>query len=647
MRKRRNTQPDFIEICARREMTRREFLRAGGMLGLAAATAPLAGCLKTEKPLAGLSDSTLTFTEIAKNTLDRPMVAPGYSVTRLISWGDPLSGKAGEFRPADLTPEGQAVRFGYNNDYTAFMPLPWGSKESAHGLLFVNHEYTCAHLMFPGLTREKSVMQVTQPQVRIEQEANGFSVLEVKRDAEGEWRTAPQSVYARRGTATTLMRISGPAKGHRRLQTKYDPRGVTLRGTLANCAGGVTPWGTVLTAEENFHSYFGGLEKGAPEYRNYARYGIGEELYNGWYRHDARFDVSKTPNEPNRFGWVVEIDPYRPEKAPIKRTALGRFKHECANCTVAADGRVAVYSGDDEAFEYIYRFITAKPYSPDNREANDGLLDEGTLSVARFDEGGTVEWLPLIYGRGKLTEKNGFHSQADVVIETRRAADLLGATPMDRPEDVEVNPATGQLFIALTRNDERRLDDVGALHRRAPDPFGLVLELSPPLKDGTPDHTADMFFWEIFLEGGDPVNTTHKAYYPHFVSQHGWLTNPDNLAFDPKGRMWICTDGQPKAIGLNDGLYAADTTGKGKGETRLFFTVPRGAEMTGPSFTPDGKSLFLSVQHPGDGEGAGFAAPGTRWPDFSENTPPRPSVVVITKDDGGEIGVAHPGGLSS
>lgn len=638
MRERKNTQPNFIEICARREITRRDFLRAGGMLGLAAVAAPLAGCLKTEKPLAGLSDSTLTFTEIAKNTLDRPMVAPGYSVSRLISWGDPLSGEARKFHPEGLTPEVQATHFGYNNDYTAFMPLPWGSQESAHGLLFVNHEYTNAHLMFPGIPREKILDLVTEEQIRIEQEANGFSVIEIKKNAEGKWQTVPQSIYARRGTATTPMRISGPAKGHKRVQTGYDPHGVALKGTLANCAGGVTPWGTVLTAEENFHDYFGNLEKDNPEYKNHERYSVGPMLYYGWHRHDERFDLRKTPNEPNRFGWVVEIDPYHPEKPPVKRTALGRFKHECANCTVAEDGRVVVYSGDDEIFEYIYRFITAKPYNPDNREANDGLLDEGTLSVARFDENGTVEWLPLVYGKGKLTAENGFHSQADVVIEARRAADLMGATPMDRPEDVEVNPKTGQLFITLTRNDDRSLDDLGKLHRRGPDPYGLVLELSAPLKGGKPDHTADMFFWEIFLEGGDPVNTTHKAYYPHFVTQQGWLTNPDNLAFDPKGRMWICTDGQPKAIGLNDGMYATDTTGKGKGETRLFFTSPTGAEITGPSFTPDGKTLFLSIQHPGDSEGSGFDKPSTRWPDFSKDSPPRPSVVVITKEDGGDIG---------
>ena len=314
------------------------------------------------------------------------------------------------------------------------------------------------------------------------------------------------------------------------------------------------------------------------------------------------------------------------------------MKHECANTTVTPDGRVVVYSGDDEIFEYIYRFVTSKPYNPDNRDANDGLLDEGILYVARFSEDGTMQWLPLVFGQGPLTEKNGFHSQADVLIETRRAADLVGATPMDRPEDVEVNPVTGQLFITLTRNDDRGLDTTGKLHRRAPDPYGLVLELSPPLKNGQADHAAEMFFWEIFLEGGDPLNTTHKAYYPHFVSQHGWLTNPDNVAFDAQGRIWICTDGQPKAIKLNDGIYAADTVGKGRGETKLFLTVPTGAEVTGPSFTPDCTTLFVSVQHPGDTDGSDFATPSTRWPDFAEGMPPRPSVVAVTKDDGGVIG---------
>jgi len=638
MRERRNDQPSFIEICARRDMTRREFLRLGGMLGLAAAVSPLAACARLPQPGEGLSDSTLAFTEIAKNTLDRPAVAPGYSMQRLISWGDALDGRKESFDPRTLTADAQAKRFGYNNDYTAYMPFPWGSKNSSHGLLFVNHEYTNAHLMFPGIEREKIIQQVSEQQVRVEQEANGFSVIEIQRSGENGWQTVPGSMYARRGTATTPMRISGPAKGHKRLQTSYDTQGVALKGTMANCAGGVTPWGTVLTAEENFHGYFANLEKDNPEYANHASYGIGEELWYGWSRYDDRFDLKKSPNEPNRFGWVVEVDPYRPEKAPIKRTALGRFKHECANTTLTPDGRVAVYSGDDEVFEYVYRFVSSKPYNPDNRDANDGLLDEGILYAARFNEDGTMQWLPLVFGHGALTEKNGFHSQADVLIETRRAADLMGATPMDRPEDVEVNPVTGQLFISLTRNDGRELDATGKLHRRAPDPYGLVLELSPPLANGKPDHGAEMFFWEIFLEGGDPLNTTHKAYYPHFITQHGWLTNPDNVAFDNQGRIWICTDGQPKAIQLNDGLYAADTVGKGRGETRLFMTVPVGAEMTGPSFTPDSKTLFISVQHPGDSDGSDFAKPSTRWPDFAEGLPPRPSVVAVTKDDGGVIG---------
>lgn len=638
MREKHNDQPNFVDICRRREITRREFLRMGGMVGIAAATLPLAGCVKAQKPLAGISDSTLGFTEIAKNTLDRPLVAEGYSIHKLIAWGDTLSGKKDGFDPRSLTAASQAQRFGYNNDYTAYLPLPYGSMNSSHGLLFVNHEYTNAHLMFPGIEREQIIQQVSKKQIQIEQEANGFSVIEVKRMGANPWQVVEQSIYARRGTATTPMRVSGPAKAHKRMQTSYDPQGVKLKGTLANCAGGVTPWGTVLTAEENFHDYFGHLEKDNPEYKNHERYGVGPMLYYGWYRHDERFDLRKTPREPNRFGWVVEIDPYRPEKPPVKRTALGRFKHECANTTVLPDGRVAVYSGDDEVFEYIYRFITAKPWNPDNREANDGLLDDGVLSVARFSEAGTLEWLPLIYGTRGLNEKNGFYSQADVVIEARRAADILGATPMDRPEDVEVNPVTGQLFITLTRNDKRTLDDRGELHRRAPNPYGLILELAPPLKNGAPDHGADMFFWEIFLEGGDPVNTTHKAYYPHFVSQHGWLTNPDNIAFDAKGRIWIATDGQPKAIGLNDGLYAADTTGKGRGETRLFMTVPTGAEMAGPSFTPDNTTVFISVQHPGDSDGSDFTTPSTRWPDFTEGMPPRPSVVAVTKDDGGVIG---------
>jgi secreted PhoX family phosphatase len=293
-----------------------------------------------------------------------------------------------------------------------------------------------------------------------------------------------------------------------------------------------------------------------------------------------------------------------------------------------------VYSGDDEMFQFLYRFMSAKPVHPTDRAANKHLLDDGTLYAARFDEH-RLTWLPLVYGRGPLTRKNGFFSQADVVIEARRAAELMGATPMDRPEDVETSPVTGKVYVSLTNNKKRT--EPNPANPRVANPHGHVLELTPPVVAGVTDHGAERYDWDFFLLGGNPKDRTHSARAHPDVARQGWLSCPDNLAFDPKGRIWIATDGMSK-VGVSDALYATDCEGPGRALTKRFFAVPRGAEVTGPSFTPDGTTLFVSVQHPGDEEGSTFLAPSTRWPDFRDDMPPRPAVVAIRRKDGGAIG---------
>ncbi len=638
--------PDFIEIedigsnpapretlaeIAERRLSRR------GVLAAAAAAAALAAAGPAVAEAEG--PSSLGFSEIRHRMSQRDAVAEGYEIQTVIRWGDPVLADAPPFNPAALTGAAQAQQFGYNNDYIDFFPLPRGSAASDHGLLVVNHEYTNTNLMFAGLGAGRgAALKASAEQVAVEQAAHGLSVVEIRR-RDGRWAPVREGRLNRRITAETPMRISGPAAGHERLRTSADPTGTRVLGTLNNCSGGHTPWGTVLTAEENFNVYFGGAAAASGAQRDhYRRYAITPESLYAWSRYQARFDLDREPNEPNRFGWVVEFDPYDPDSVPVKRTALGHFKHEACNHAISADGRVVVYMGDDERFEYIYKFVTARPYRPDDAAANRDLLDEGTLYVARFQEDGTLAWLPLVHGEGPLTAANGFASQADVLIETRRAADLLGATPMDRPEDVEPNPATGRVYAMLTNNISRTAERLNAANPRPSNNHGHVVEIIPPgAGTGRIDHAAVTGRWGIFLLAGKP-GVDAGARYHRATSDQGWLSCPDNCAFDKHGRLWIATDGAPAMAGVADGLYAADTSGYGRALPRLFYQAPTGAEVCGPCFTPDGETIFLAIQHPGEDPGSSFERPSTRWPDFQEGMPPRPSVIAITRKGGGEIG---------
>lgn len=626
---------DIIEA----RLSRRGVLRgAAASVAIAGATGLVGSTILSRPAEAAAGASTLTFKELPHGYDEQFHVAEGHDAQVLIRWGDAVEADAPAFDPLNQTAAAQAKQFGYNNDYIGFLPLPKGSTtESEHGLLCVNHEYTNTELMFPGLTAEDAQAKLTREQADIELAAHGHSVIEIKR-VDGRWTVVQGSPFNRRITAlATEMELTGPAAGHDRLRTSADPTGRRVIGTLNNCAGGTTPWGTVLIAEENFHQYFGGDPAGGPEAINHARVGIKGKPEYAWFKYHDRFDVEKEPNEPNRFGWMVEIDPYDPTSTPKKRTALGRFKHEGATVTVAEDGTVVAYSGDDERFDYVYRFVASRKFDASAPEANRDILDDGVLSVARFNADGTLSWLPLVHGQGPLTAANGFRDQGDVLIETRRAADLLGATPMDRPEDVETNPVTGVVYVMLTNNTKRKDDQVDGANPRAKNAHGHVLEMIPPGPRGRRDHTADTYTWEVMIRAGNPAKVEDGAAYGPGVSADGWLSCPDNCAFDGKGRLWIATDGAPKA-GLADGVWATDVEGAGRAVTRHFLRTPKGAELCGPVFTPDDRSFFCAVQHPGEEKGATFAAPATRWPDFDPAMPVRPSVVVVTRKDGRAIG---------
>ena len=628
-----STAPGMSELMQLR-LTRRDALKgmaAAGVYGLF-------GCAAT--PPAGKTETagSLAFTESGRFLDETHHVSPGYGVQTVIRWGDPIHANGPTFKPGAQTPDEQERQFGMDNDFMAFMPLPRGSSNSTRGLLCVNHERNTPQLSWPGMTAENYAKLMTREQCEVEMASQGHTVIEVAREGR-EWRLVASSPYNRRITArSTVMRVTGPAAGHPRMSTRADVSGTRVIGTLNNCAGGTTPWGTVLTAEENLHNYFTGDAGAGREAAAWKRYGINGRGRYIWGRFIDRFNLNREPNEANRFGWIVEIDPYDPKSMPVKRTALGRCKHECATTAVSHDGRVAVYSGDDERREYVYKFVTRDAYSPQRPDANRDLLDNGTLYVARFEADGTMRWLPLVFGEGPLTKANRFENQGDVMIEVRRAADLLGATPMDRPEDVEAHPETGHVYVVCTFNEQRKPGDVNPANPRAPNRHGHIIEIVPPRVNGKPDHTATTCRWEFFIMGGDPKNPEHGARYHGPVSANGWIAAPDNVAFDPKGRIWISTDGQDDWAGFADSVYAAETSGPRRGITRNFFSAPRGAEICGPAFTPDGKTLFLAIQHPAEEKGSTFDKPSTRWPDFRPDMPPRPAVVAVTKTDGGDIG---------
>jgi secreted PhoX family phosphatase len=595
----------------------------------------------------GVADS-LRFTAIEANDGPDLVVADGYTAVPFLAWGEPLFPDAPAFDPAAQTAAGQAKQVGYNHDFSGFLPLPIGSDTSDHGLLVINHEYTNPELMFTGYLvpnpdyTEGSedipefLVSTNKDIVDIELEAHGVTVAEIQRNAEGVWELVLDSPYNRRITATTPMALSGPVAGNELTKTSDDPTGATVLGTLNNCSGGLTPWGTFVTCEENFHQYFGnteGLAEDDTRRISLERFGLpagaSERQWEAFY---PRFDVSQEPNEAFRFGWAVEIDPYDAAAQPKKRTSLGRFKHEAVNLAVTPSGQVAVYTGDDERFEYVYKWVSTNAYDPNDRAANADLLDDGTLYVAVFNDDGSGNWIPLVYGENGLDATNDIADQAAILIDPRTAGDVVGATKMDRPEDIEVNPVNQKVYMVMTNNTNRGVEDNPGTDESNPRPeniWGHIIEVA----EAGGDHAATEFEWDIFLLCGDPADeSTYFAGFPkEKVSK---MANPDNITFDTRGNLWISTDGQPSSLEVNDGLFAVPVDGADRGYLRQFFSSVTGSEVSGPHFTPDDTTLFAAIQHPG--EGGTFDEPISSWP--GESGPPRPAMVVIQSTTGAPIG---------
>ncbi|HAV1477493.1 TPA: PhoX family phosphatase [Enterobacter hormaechei subsp. steigerwaltii] len=637
----RSANPVFSEV-AEVFLSRRRFLQMGAVAGAAVSfpylITPENAIAAVSKPSALAKAVSLGFTSIDVSTEDTVRVPEGYIARPFYRWGDPTGIKDNmpAFKPdASNTTDEQAVQAGMHHDGMAWFSLPQGAQNPEHGLLALNHEYIDNGMLFTDGTANWSL-----DKARKGQNAMGVSVVEVKKTGSG-WEVVRPSSFARRITVNTPMQLTGPARHQDLMKTAADPQGERVLGTMQNCANGHTPWGTYLTCEENWSDIFvkkadlNPLEK---------RYGISDsdESYR-WNEVDERFSVDKTPNEPNRFGWVVEIDPYNPTSTPRKHTALGRFKHEGAAVTLAADNRVVVYMGDDQKFEYIYKFVSDKKYDPANREANMQLLTSGTLYVARFNEDGSGDWLPLIFGQNGLDKSNGFESQGDLLIKTRLAADAVGATKMDRPEWIAVDPhASGSVYCTLTNNSDRGKEGkapVDAANPRANNVFGHIMHWH---EEGA-DPAAARFKWDILVMAGRTDGDDPKA---KGSMQGAAFGSPDGLSFDHQGVLWIQTDVSSSTInkkayeGMGNNQMVA--TIPGTNEYRRFLTGPRGCEITGIAFTPDNRTLFINIQHPGEG-GDDITDPAnpravSNWPDASPNGRPRSSTVVITKADGGIIG---------
>ena len=609
--------PSFAAMIGRRRIIQ------GGLAGAAAFLAgghTMAGNAIAEA-INGSSDGSplllLGFEAIAPGTADTVAVPPGYTARAILPWGDPIVPSGPAFSDdASNSAADQREQIGMGHDGIHYFPLD-GSNT---GLIAMNHEYTVGAQLFPDGREEWTAEKTAK-----EQAAHGVTVVEVEA-AGGAWNTV-ESPRARRIDANTPMRFSGPAAGHRLVRTSADPTGSVPLGTLNNCGNGYTPWGTYLTTEENFNGYFheetDGAGLSAEQVEINERYGIaGTGFGYLWATTDDRFRADVNPQEPNRFGWIVEIDPYDPTSTPVKHTALGRFKHEGAAFATGADGQAVVYMGDDQRDDYVYKFVSDGDWLAD-RKAGRNPLESGTLYAARFDDESSGTWLPLVHGVGPLVAANGFADQGDVVVKTRLAADAVGATTMDRPEWTAVHPSTGEVFVTCTNNTART--EANVANPRLANSWGHIIRWT---EDGG-DPAAETFSWDFFLLAGPADGESGST-----LDADDEMGSPDGLWVDANCRMWIQTDGAQPGEGNNQ-MFCADPA---TGEIRRFLVGPPNCEVTGVTATPDGKTLFINIQHPGDRGPAEDPTATSTWPDGPGAGRPRPATVAITKDDGGVIG---------
>ena len=574
-------------------LQRRGFLRGTAALpvlslaGLAALTA--CGGSGDAVSVAPANPLAVGFKSVGISRVDAVTVADGYTASAFMLWGDPVSNGPAWKGSANTAAE-QEQQMGMHHDGMFFFPLPYGSNSSTRGLMAVNHEYTGNEYLFTDGKFDAKDPEVLKKSLA----ALGVSVMEVAFEG-GKWNVVRPSPFGRRINGATIVNVSGPAAGTAAFARPEDTTGKTAVGTQINCGSGPTPWGTYLTCEETTSN---------------------------------RYDATQPATA---YGWVVEIDPFEPTKRAVKRTAMGRFAHENAAYSIAANNRVAFYMGDDARFEGIYKFVTAAPFSASDRNANSNLLDTGTLYVAKFNEDGAGQWLALKQGEAGLDAAKGFATQGDVVVKAREAARAVGGTLMDRPEWFAVNANDKSVYVTLTNNSDRGKGTnpgPNAANPRAPNIDGHIIKMT----EAGSDPLALTFKWEIFILAGD-VALADPARKGN-LSASTAFSSPDCINVDPMGRVWVQSDYDDTAANMqNFGNCMMTYINPVTKEARRFLTGPNGCEVTGLAWAPDMKTLFINIQHPGEGK------PGlSTWPHGNPALPPRSGTVVVRKNDGGVIG---------
>ena len=719
-----SNNPSFDSILAAR-LSRRNFLGVSAGSGAMAlfggvSLSALAGCNSESATVAPVVEKLLGFNAVAKSLADAVVVPQGYSFRVLCALGDPLAAATSAYGNVGNDTDYEN-RFGDHHDGMEYFGLSaTGTPDRTsnnRALIGLNHEATTD--MGTGnapsyFLHANGGTPGVRPAAEVDKEMaiHGISVFEVLKTA-GQFAYVQNSAFNFRIHQNTTVEMHGPARGDDLLITKFSPTGTTTRGTLNNCGTGRTPWGTLLTGEENWAGYFfrnatdNAARTAALDTKSITslnRYGRaqGAASRHGWQSAGAtpddrfvRWDISLLGataaddyrNELNGMGYIVEIDPYDKTLAARKRTALGRFAHEAASFSVPTVGRpLAVYQGDDSRGEYIYKWVSTKTWvaadanRADRLTVGDEYLNAGTLYVARFNADGSGDWLALTFGANGIDALNAtypFADQADVCVNARLAADSRGATRMDRPEWSSVNPANGEIYFTLTNNSQRTLANADAANPRVytdvkgttttstGNPNGHIIRM----REGAGDTAATTFTWDVYLFGAE--STAGSAINLSSLTADQDFSSPDGLVFSPSTRIcWIQTDdgaytdvtncmmlaALPGQVGDGTGITVAGTsktTFRGKLPTadtlKRFLVGAKDCEITGVCETPDGKTMFINIQHPGEGTNiADIADPSkytSHWPanagygaGGATTARPRSATIVITKNDGGRIG---------